>query len=56
MIQDAPAYLGVGLGPEVVSRVGLAAENVRLVKLEAGPVEMSEWIEQPRGGVRGLGR
>ena len=45
MIQDAPAYLGVGLGPEVVHRVGQAAENVRLVKLEAGPVEMNEWIE-----------
>lgn len=44
MIQDAPAYLGVGLGPEVVRRVGEAAQNVRLVKLEAGPVEIGEWI------------
>lgn len=44
MIQDAPAYLGVGLGPELVKRVGAAAENVRLVKLEAGPVEIGEWI------------
>ena len=44
MIQDAPAYLGVGLGPEVVRQIGAAAENVRLVKLEAGPVEMSGWI------------
>jgi dihydrodipicolinate synthase/N-acetylneuraminate lyase len=46
MIQDAPAHLGVGLGPEVVHQVGRAAENVRLVKLEAGPVEMSGWIER----------
>lgn len=45
MIQDAPAYLGVGLGPEIVRQVGAAAENVRLVKLEAGPVEMSDWID-----------
>jgi dihydrodipicolinate synthase/N-acetylneuraminate lyase len=45
MIQDAPAYVGVRLGPDVVRRVGAAAPNVCLVKLEAGPVEMSEWIE-----------
>ena len=46
MIQDAPAYVGIGLGPEVVRQIGAAAENVRLVKLEAGPVEMNEWIER----------
>jgi 4-hydroxy-tetrahydrodipicolinate synthase len=44
MIQDAPAYLGIGLSPDIVARVASAAENVRLVKLEAGPVAMSEWI------------
>jgi len=44
MIQDAPAYLGIGLGPAIVARVASAAENVRLVKLEAGPVKMGEWI------------
>jgi 4-hydroxy-tetrahydrodipicolinate synthase len=44
MVQDAPAYLGVGLGPELVRRIGAAAENVRLVKLEAGPVEIGDWI------------
>ena len=46
MIQDAPAHLGVGLGAEVVRRVGAGAENVRLVKLEAGPAEMSRWIDR----------
>ncbi len=45
MIQDAPAYLGVRLGPAVVQRIGDAAENVRLVKLEAGPAEMSGWLD-----------
>ena len=30
----------------MVRRIGAAAENVRLVKLEAGPVEMNEWIER----------
>jgi 4-hydroxy-tetrahydrodipicolinate synthase len=45
MIQDAPGHLGVGLGPEIVRQVGAAVDNVRLVKLEAGAVEMSRWIE-----------
>ena len=44
MIQDAPAYLGVGLGPDLVRQVGAAATNVRLVKLEAGPVEIASWV------------
>lgn len=46
MIQDAPAYVGIRLGPDVIQQIGEAAENVRLVKLEAGPVEMSEWIDR----------
>lgn len=45
MIQDAPAYLGIGLGPALVAEIGREAPNVRLVKLEAGPAEMSHWIE-----------
>jgi dihydrodipicolinate synthase/N-acetylneuraminate lyase len=45
MIQDAPAYLGVGLGPSLLSEIGRDAENVQLVKLEAGPAEMGRWIE-----------
>ena len=44
MVQDAPAYLGVGLGVDVVARIGERAPNVRLVKLEAGPAELSAWI------------
>jgi 4-hydroxy-tetrahydrodipicolinate synthase len=46
MIQDAPAYLGVGLGTGVVERVGAAVGNVRLVKLEAGPAELSHWLDR----------
>jgi len=49
MIQDAPAYLGVGLGPEIVRQVGAVVDTVRLVKLEAGPVEMSQWIDRLGG-------
>jgi 4-hydroxy-tetrahydrodipicolinate synthase len=45
MIQDAPAYLGVGLGLDLVRRIAASAKNVRLVKLEVGPTEMSRWIE-----------
>jgi 2-keto-3-deoxy-L-arabinonate dehydratase len=50
MLQDAPAYLGVGLGVDLVAEIGRLAENVRLVKLEAGPAEMGHWIEQLGGG------
>ncbi|MFN8224832.1 MAG: dihydrodipicolinate synthase family protein [Gaiellales bacterium] len=46
MIQDAPAYLGVGLGPDLVARVAERAGNVRHVKLEAGPAEMSGWLDR----------
>jgi 4-hydroxy-tetrahydrodipicolinate synthase len=49
MVQDAPAYLGVGLGVELVRRIGERASNVRLVKLEAGPAEMSHWLEELGG-------
>jgi 4-hydroxy-tetrahydrodipicolinate synthase len=45
MIQDAPAYLGQAVGPDTVRRVADRAPNVRLVKLEAGPAELSRWIE-----------
>jgi dihydrodipicolinate synthase/N-acetylneuraminate lyase len=44
MIQDAPAYLGISLGQRFVEQVGARAENVRLVKLEAGPFELERWI------------
>lgn len=49
MIQDAPAHLGVRLGAELVQKVGAGAENVRLVKLEAGPAEMSRWLDRLGG-------
>jgi 4-hydroxy-tetrahydrodipicolinate synthase len=44
MIQNAPAYLGVALTPETVKRVRDRAENVRYVKLEAGPDELGGWV------------
>jgi 4-hydroxy-tetrahydrodipicolinate synthase len=45
MIQDAPAYLGQAVGSDTVRRVADSAANVRLVKLEAGPAELFQWIE-----------
>jgi dihydrodipicolinate synthase/N-acetylneuraminate lyase len=55
MIQDAPAYLGISLGPGLVERAAERAANIRLVKLEAGPSEMAEWIARlgPDFGVWG---
>lgn len=44
MVQDAPAYLGVSLGPDTVRRAGERAPNIRLVKIEAGPSELAEWV------------
>jgi len=49
MIQDAPHHLGVRLGAELVRKVGARADNVRLVKLEAGPAEMSRWLDRLGG-------
>jgi 2-keto-3-deoxy-L-arabinonate dehydratase len=46
MVQDAPAYLGIGLGVGFVEKVAARAENVRLVKLEAGPSELSRWLAE----------
>ncbi len=44
MIQDAPVYLGISLGPGLIEEVAVRAANVRLVKLEAGPHELGRWI------------
>lgn len=44
MLQDAPAYLGISLGQSFVEKVAARAENVRLVKLEAGPHELARWV------------
>jgi 4-hydroxy-tetrahydrodipicolinate synthase len=49
MIQDAPAYVGQAVGPAVVGEVAGRAPNVRLLKLEAGPAELSAWLEELGG-------
>jgi 4-hydroxy-tetrahydrodipicolinate synthase len=44
MVQDAGAYLGVSLSPEIVLGAAEVSDNICLVKVEAGPVEMQHWI------------
>jgi 4-hydroxy-tetrahydrodipicolinate synthase len=43
MVQDAPEYLGVNLGPELVAELAAASENIVAVKLEIGPDGLREW-------------
>jgi 4-hydroxy-tetrahydrodipicolinate synthase len=45
MVQDAGAYLGVSLSPAIVRAAAEVSENVCLVKVEAGPLELQRWIE-----------
>ena len=46
MVQDAPEYLGVELGPELVLDVVRANPSVVCVKLEAGAERIAEWVAQ----------
>jgi 4-hydroxy-tetrahydrodipicolinate synthase len=49
MIQDAPGYLGVELGPELVVELARSSDEIACVKLEAGPEEIAEWIAAAEG-------
>ncbi len=53
VIQDAPAYLGVGLSPACIRRLGDEQPNIRYVKVETGPEGTARWIAElaPRIGV-----
>jgi len=46
MIQDAPVYLGIELGPELVVEAARSAAEIVSVKLEAGPERIAEWIAE----------
>jgi dihydrodipicolinate synthase/N-acetylneuraminate lyase len=54
MIQDAPAYLGVELSPQMVHRLAAAQPNVRYVKIESGPEGTARWVAElaPAGSLR----
>ena len=51
MIQDAPEYLGVALGPEFVRRLADSTPNVEYVKLETGPDGLAAWREELGDGI-----
>ena len=44
MVQDAPEFLGVELGPELVLELARACPAVTCVKLEAGAERIAEWV------------
>jgi 4-hydroxy-tetrahydrodipicolinate synthase len=49
MVQDAPEYLGVELGPELVVELARSSPEIAYVKLEAGPESIAEWVAAAEG-------
>jgi 2-keto-3-deoxy-L-arabinonate dehydratase len=45
MIQDAPEYLGIELGPSVVAELADRIPNFAVLKLEVAPDQLPEWTE-----------
>lgn len=48
MIQDAPEYLSVAVGPSMVEELADRVANLEAVKLEVGASALAEWVEQFR--------
>jgi 4-hydroxy-tetrahydrodipicolinate synthase len=46
VIQDAPAYLGVGLSPSCVKQCAQTQPNIRYVKVETGPDGTARWVAE----------
>jgi 4-hydroxy-tetrahydrodipicolinate synthase len=49
MVQDAPEYLGVELGPELVLGLARSSPEIACVKLEAGAESIAEWVAAAEG-------
>jgi 4-hydroxy-tetrahydrodipicolinate synthase len=49
MIQDAPEYLGVAIGPQLVRELASRVPQVSYVKLEIGPQGVTEWLTELEG-------
>ena len=49
MVQDAPEYLGVELGPEFVLELARSCPEIECVKLEAGAEQIAEWVRATEG-------
>ena len=46
MVQDAPEFLGIELGPDFVLELARGCSSVRSIKLEAGAERIAEWVAQ----------
>jgi 2-keto-3-deoxy-L-arabinonate dehydratase len=46
IIQDAPAYLGIGLSPDCIRQCAQAQPNIRYVKVETGPEGTARWVTE----------
>lgn len=53
VIQDAPAYLGIGCSPATIRKCAEAQPNIRYVKVETGPEGTARWVSElsPQIGV-----
>lgn len=49
MVQDAPEFLGVELGPELVLELARSCPEIVCVKLETGAERVASWVEQAGG-------
>jgi 4-hydroxy-tetrahydrodipicolinate synthase len=49
MVQDAPEFLGIELGPDLVVEVARSSAEIGCVKLEAGAERIAEWVEAAAG-------
>jgi 2-keto-3-deoxy-L-arabinonate dehydratase len=51
MIQDAPEYLGVSVGPEIVEQLDARLPNLAALKLEVGADRLAPWVTALEGRV-----
>ena len=49
MVQDAPEFLGIELGPALVLELARTTPEIACVKLEAGAERIAEWVAQGNG-------
>lgn len=49
MVQDAPEFLGIELGPELVVELARSSPEIASVKIEAGPERIAEWVAAAAG-------
>lgn len=55
MIQDAPEFLDVTLGPELVRDLAETVPQVQYVKLEVGPEGLADWVRALAGSAAVFG-